>query len=674
MASSQSLFLDQALHFEGEEKLAGMLTRLSDNVDMWPQEVMQEAYKQLPYMADFDPNVILDKLDEQKGFAFGSIEVRPKSSMTSDEMQMSGVEKVHIPIIVREQMLAPFDVFMHGRAYQHLTESRLRAALFRPETMDAARTRPYDPSLVQDMQPPVRAGYGGFGSGGVKFGSAQAHTELSALPLLPQLHGRVLPEHVERLKTACTDPSLRASIHRASEGVQCAFSSALGLTIVNLEKSAEVVRSSLRPTVVQLTKLADGNVKVKWANPDMFAPQEENVSMDVAQDLAGDQDLAGRLEGDGTLTASPDSPVKQTMEAEEVKVVDAFGLWKVQDINGNSMIGWVFPQLLSMDLQPLPLALFNNGSQSATQEGIAGEMAGKSTDLPKGTPAGYGALYYLDHGTARAFVPMTVNGTTRGPDGMVRYNASDDFGNRLTFFYSDSMQKVIRVGDADYCIPTSINWMPLRGRTELVSDPMGFSKISSRKESGVAELVGDRDVFSWRGPAVAKLATDNTKFLNRADAEFLGVTLGISPEMCKEALNQAAKGKLMSFDGVRVITPFSEKMASAYASIRKSLDELDPPIHNYFLAKEASLLDDSLTADKILGLGFLNAENISTFVEMMPAFEAAASKISEMLVAVRLGLKDIPEAALERMLVALEDVIRGLRCLQEKEVSFSSMS
>jgi hypothetical protein len=144
--------------------------------------------------------------------------------------------------------------------------------------------------------------------------------------------------------------------------------------------------------------------------------------------------------------------------------------------------------------------------------------------------------------------------------------------------------------------------------------------------------------------------------------------------MCKEALNQAAKGKLMSFDGVRVITPFSEKMASAYASIRKSLDELDPPIHNYFLAKEASLLDDSLTADKILGLGFLNAENISTFVEMMPAFEAAASKISEMLVAVRLGLKDIPEAALERMLVALEDVIRGLRCLQEKEVSFSSMS
>jgi hypothetical protein len=674
MTTMQPLFLDHTPHFEGEEKIAGMLTHLGDNVDNWPQEVMQEAYKQIPYLAEFEPNVILDKIDEQKGFAFGSIEVRPKSSMTSEEAIMSGVEKVHIPIVVREQMLSPFDVFMHGRAYQHLTEGRLRAALFRPETMDAARTRPYDPSLVQDLQPPIRAGYGGFGSGGVKFGSAGYQEELNVIPVLPQLHGRVLPEHIERLKVACQDPTMKSLVTGADEGVRCAFNSAMGLTPIDLEKSAQVVKSSMKPTVVQLQKLADGSVKVKWANPEMYAPQQSVVPMDVAQDLSGEQDLAGKLETDGTLTASPDSPIKRTMEAEEVRSADAFGLWKVQDINGNSMIGWVFPQVLSLDLQPLPLALFNNGSQSALQEAIAGEMAGKSTDLPKGTPAGYGCLYYTDGGTARAFVPMTVTGTIRGPDGMVRYNASDDLGSKITFFYSDSMRKVIRVGESDYCIPTTVNWMPLRGRTELISDPMAFSKFASHSEAGIAELVGDRGVFSWRGPAVAKLASDQTKFLNRADAEFLGVLLGVSPPMCKEALDKAGKGQLMTFNGLRVITPFSEKMAAAHSQVRKALDELDPPIHNYFLAKEASLLDDSLTADKILGLGFLNAENISTFVEMLPAFEAAGSKLAEMLIAVRLGIKDIPEAALERMLVALEDVIRGLRCLQEKEVSFSALA
>jgi hypothetical protein len=141
--------------------------------------------------------------------------------------------------------------------------------------------------------------------------------------------------------------------------------------------------------VVQFQKLANGRVMVKWANEGMYAPQAEDMPMSVAQDIFGETDLAASLEGDGTYTASPDTPVKQTLEAEEIKVVDSFGLWKVQDTTANSMVGWVFPQVMTMDLKPMPLSLFNNGSQYALQEKIAGEIAGKSTDLPKGTPKGY---------------------------------------------------------------------------------------------------------------------------------------------------------------------------------------------------------------------------------------------------------------------------------------------
>jgi hypothetical protein len=183
----QPLFLDSELRFGGEEKLAGMLTRLGDNVDNWAQEITQEAYKQLPFLSDFEPNVVLDKVDEERGFAFGSIELRPKSAMTMEEQHTSSLDKVHVPIVVKEHMLSPFDVFISGKDYQHLTEGRIRAALFRPEQFDAARSRPPDPSMVNDMQPPIRAGYGG--GGGTKVGSA----ELEQLPLLPQLHGRVLP-------------------------------------------------------------------------------------------------------------------------------------------------------------------------------------------------------------------------------------------------------------------------------------------------------------------------------------------------------------------------------------------------------------------------------------------------------------------------------------------------
>ena len=69
----QPLFLDSELRFSGETKLAGMLTRLGDNVDNWAQEITQEAYKQMPFLSDFEPNVVLDKVDEERGFAFGSI-------------------------------------------------------------------------------------------------------------------------------------------------------------------------------------------------------------------------------------------------------------------------------------------------------------------------------------------------------------------------------------------------------------------------------------------------------------------------------------------------------------------------------------------------------------------------------------------------------------------------
>jgi hypothetical protein len=655
--------------FGGEEKLAGSLTRLSDNGENWPREITQEVYKQLPYISDFEVNVILDKIDEQKGFAFGSVEVRPKTEMTLEERQGGELSKAHIPVVVKDQMLYPLDVFLTGKSYFHLTEPRLRSALFRADVMDVPRTRPYDSSLIQELQPPIRSGYGGFGAGGTKMGSAQLN-ELERLPILPMLQGKVLPEHVDRLKTACQDPSLSSIVLNGSLGVRSAFNSALGLQATSPEKWASVIRNSIVPKVVQLRKHASGTFMLKTANPEMYAPEVEFIPESMARDLAGEEDISGILENDGTLTVSPDSPVKSTMEAEEIRVADSFGLWKVQDLNGNTLIGWVFPQLLSMDMQPLPLSLFNNGSQHAVQEHVAGEIAGKTTDLPKGNPQGYGCLYFIDHGTARAFIPMRVTSTIRGPDGLIRYVGEGDMGDHFTFYFSDAVKSVMKVGGSEYCIPAQVCWMPLRGKTELVNNPAYFSKIASDLRLATrAELVGDKGSLSWRGPAVAKLASDQKSFLTKDEAVFLGVALGVDPTFCKTAVARAEKGECLKFASVRILTPPWEKLAKAKASIQEEINSLPHPIRNYFLAKEASMLDDALTADKILGLGFLTSENISTFVDMIPALEAASSKIAEMLIAARIGMKDVPEVALERMLAALEDVIQGLKSLKQKEVA-----
>jgi hypothetical protein len=661
-----SLFLDSPLQFDGAEKYAGMLTRLGDNVDNWQQEIMQEAYKQLPYLSDYDTHVVLDKVDEERGYAFGSLEIRPKTAMTVEEMQTSGMDKVHVPIVVKEQMLSPLDIFIAGKKYFHLTESKLREMLIRPEAFDVARLRPYDPSMVQDLQPPLRSGFGA-GAGGVKVGSS----EIEALPVLPQLYGRVRPDQVERLKIAMSDPSLRASVTNGPEGMKAAFASALNLTPTNLEKTSSLFAESIKPTVVQITKLGTDSAMVKWATDEMFAPQQQQVPMAVAQDLLGSQDMQQHLDDEGAVTLSPDAPVKQTLEAEEIKMVDSFGIWKVQDGNGNTMIGWVFPKLMTLDLEVLPLCLFNNGSQYALQEAVAGEMAGKSTDIPKGIPRGYGALYYLDHGTAKAFIPMTIINSMQSPEG-VKFVAQTDLGTQATFSFASGLVRPARISEAEWVVPSFLNWMPLRGKTELVSDPTMFSKLAAESRQGTVDVVGDSaGIFSFRGPAIAKVASAHAKFIDRDKAMFLGVALGMDPEFCKTALDRAQKGERVSVAGLKVLGSVSEKMAEARSSIRKELSELDPPIGSYFLAKEASVLDDALTTDKILGLGFLNAENVATFVDLLPAFQAASSKLAELLLAVRIGLKEIPEVAVERMLVALDDVINGLRSLQQKELSFS---
>jgi hypothetical protein len=651
------LFLDSALLFEGAEKLAGTLTRLSDNVDTWPQEVIQEAYKQVPYLSDFEANVVLDKIDEERGFAFGSVEVRPKTAKTLEEQQMAGGVKAHIPIIVKEQLLSPLDVFMVGKQYHHLTEGKLRSALFQPDFFDATRMRPYDPSLVYDLLPPTRMG-GGMGSG-VKMGSAE-------LPLLPMLHYTVKAAHSDRMREAMQDPSILAAASASPEGVKAAFLSAAGLQVSSPTKIAEALSERIRPNVVQITKLGSRRALVKWANTDMYAPQEEEMPLSTAMDMMGQEDEVQQLDADGTITLSPNPVVKKTLEAEEVDVAKSFGLWKVQDVTGNTLVGWVFPNLLSLDMSSMPLSLFTNGSQYALQGDIAGVAAGKSTDIPKGIPRGYGALYYIDHGTARCFVPMTVNNTYRGPDGLVRYMAQTDLGEHVMFSFADGLKTVVKTGTNEYAVPTTVSWLPLRGQTELVENPMGFSKVA--KLTSTVELISDGATWSYRGAGVAKLASSQTKFLSRRDAEFMGASLGVERSFLKEALDSSKRtGHPVEFVGVRPITLLRDKLAEAKLQVQGDLADLPVPIHNYFLVKEATLLDDALTADKILGLGFINAENVGTFVDMLPDLERTSTKLAELLIAVRIGLKDVPEVAVERMLKALEDVIGGLRSLKQQE-------
>ena len=70
-----------------------------------------------------------------------------------------------------------------------------------------------------------------------------------------------------------------------------------------------------------------------------------------------------------------------------------------------------------------------------------------------------------------------------------------------------------------------------------------------------------------------------------------------------------------------------------------------------------------MAVDTVLWLGFINPENIGVFISYLPALDEAQKKMCELLLASRLGLRDVPTMALEKAIKATENSIEGLKVL-----------
>lgn len=162
-----SLFIDTSIEFE---KVAAEV-ELPEDPNQWPQEILDELYKQVPFIADFQPHVVMDKVDAERAYGLGNVEIANKSEAQvgtdPSMMQAAGIRTVRIPIIIREGKLFTFDVLINDSAKAlPLTESRMRQALFRPQAFDVTSQTPGDQSMIGQLYPPYRQNYG-FGGGGL---------------------------------------------------------------------------------------------------------------------------------------------------------------------------------------------------------------------------------------------------------------------------------------------------------------------------------------------------------------------------------------------------------------------------------------------------------------------------------------------------------------------------
>jgi hypothetical protein len=152
------------------EKVA-LEVSLPEDPNVWPQEVLQELYKQVPYISDFDPHIVMDRVEAEQGYGVGYVEVMNKSEAQANEnpqaLEAAGIRQVRIPVIIKGGKLQSFDLIVTDDSKAlPLTEMRLRAAIFRPQAFDITSQTPGDQSMIGQLYPPYRQNYGFGGSGG----------------------------------------------------------------------------------------------------------------------------------------------------------------------------------------------------------------------------------------------------------------------------------------------------------------------------------------------------------------------------------------------------------------------------------------------------------------------------------------------------------------------------
>lgn len=744
---STPLFLDRT-HKQTFQKIA-MPVRLSESPEAWQRDIAGEIYKQLPFIGEYAVNVILDRVDAQRGYGFGSAHISNKSeSLMQDKAEQPSIR---IPIVIRDYLMAPMDIFMDGSGVFPLTESRIREKLFRAETFELSTRKPSDKGLTDQLYPPMRSNYGMGSLGGdtMGIGKAAADAEAGRKAYVSRMHGEAAanPTNIGTMKGASLVSSIASTIPEKDADLLVdqitkdeqlkvaairnpAFAK-LAMTIaaaprIGVEKTASSLVESIKPNVVQLQKLASGNFRIKWANSQAFAPQEGVVGPQEASQMAGGN-VSGMKPG-ATITLSTEKAQKQSFDEPVFIAIDKFGKYQVQDAESNQEhIGWVIP-IIDFEMHPLELYLFIKPEQAPTESGsvdagqqsqplpnigggalesnapmsgaqpdpgnvkmagldnigssivwsVQDEIAGKAepsggeeifydlVEKNKGIPPQGSGAFFSINGQC-CVLPVTVQNGAAGPDGTQTFQAESMFGEPVSLQQVEGITAIQQLGEGAYAIPIDMIWISLPGEpVMLAKSPQDLETTQEAQGMPNQVQVGStgQGEFSLGGAPLDKVANTEKQFIKTAQAEFLLVAMGINPFAAKDMLKKAEAGYLVKCAGrpITLLSQLHTKMTKQAHSILK-----DFPYHlRQNLVKEASVIDDADTADKVLAMNFINPENISTFAKYLPDMDEASKKLAELLLAVRLGAGSVDEGAVERAMKGMETVIEGLKLLQQK--------
>lgn len=650
--------MTQPLFYKPEylDKTAGEVD-LSDDPNQWAQQILQELYKQVPYITDYQPHVTMARVDAERGYGMGHVEIQNQTEApdTAPQAQLdaAGIRSVRIPFVIREKKLCPFDLLINDTgAIIPLTERRMKQSLFRPQAFDVTSRTPGDQSLIGQLYPPQRQDQGFVGGGGM--GAAKTGSVLDAILTTLDSYDR------DRLATEVG--RVGEEILTRQKIASSRFVSAVDALLSEWDTVKEASWENwLKADVVQVQKTDNGYL-LKTACSGYWDPKVAYVSRgDVVRTYGAKVALEADLSGSCTMASGMRKVAKEEAHGTPAPISKP-GAYKVRDTTGAEHVGYVVPQLIGVTGEPVSLSLFTNGSVVAVQGDMQGVPAG-DISLPSG-PIGKTGAFYTADGAVRMTVPLDLQDSISFGDQPRVYRGTSFDGTPVEVALHPNITDVTPVDSNRILIPASWQWLPLDGADSIsLSSPEVTTAADLSSKLSHVEVLSDGTSFTFRGVPLTKVASDSRSFLGLDDSLFLLAGLGVNLDYGIEKLAECvALRKPVSIKISRVIDLKSDLMGKAMgkaASLVKQAAALRQPI----LLKEAASFPDPQMVDTVLSLGFINPQNITTFVSYLPDIEEVQTKLCEILFSVRLGLSNVPQSALERAVRSIEEVIEGLKVL-----------
>lgn len=653
------------------------LIRLSNESDVWPEEVVQKVKERIPKAASLNMMVKWMKKDDESGTATGSVVIN------------SSEKSAIVPVIIKEFMMSPLDLMIADQKMLPLTPDYFESVFL-------------DNNLFQKLEEyPIYAGMGRFDNYATQLNDAiyppnmgrysYAKGEYS---ILEDIASTIDPAEFKNYLRE--NPRVLAQFHKTSN--EKIIQQISKLQPVNLGEYESAARDLIPRSVLMVKKMGYDNYSILANSDQVFDPRimKKLRRCDCLELLgtvsAQPDDLINDVDRNGEKILYPEpqsgnDPYLFEPQIAKAVMCEDYNFYQLKKMNGVTVEGWVVPKVINFDMDVQPMKLFIGKTMSTMQPEFSGVKATAKTRINSCAPeiGMTGTFIYEKEKNAIGTVPVTIVSMAQegGMGAAVMMKVQDLNGRRFDIKFhlgegNNHLQQIVGMDNGmgngsnkmTYLMPAGFKFCPMEGFYELTSSTADFHvKTAAEKltPNPATIIPTGYGYYSVKGvdKYAAAIGYDKTN-MPEYSVKFLMTSLGVNPENFDNILKTANVRGKAEVHGISRTPLLREKIASGRPLAKRMTKVANLLKSN--LIKEASLIDNKQTVDSLLSLNFVNPENLSKFIGYLPQFKATISALGACLLGSRLGVQEIPEQATSTAMYRIIDVVNGLerlRAIQE---------